>query len=84
MYVPFSPLCYRPNAQLCLQKLVQASFLSEINLGIAAALAAYAWTFNDGHAYSIVMRTGKGHGASMQNSSSSNVNDSCLAVMHLW
>ncbi len=53
-----------------------------MKLGIAVNLAAYTSTFNDGHPYSIVLGTGKGHVGSMQNSSSSDVNKSCLAVMH--
>lgn len=75
-----SALC---TAQLCLQNPVQAPLLSEMKLGIAAALASYVFAFNHGHSYPIVMGRRKGQGASLQNSSPSNVNKSCLAVMHI-
>ena len=60
----FSTLYCGIHVQLCLQKLVQACLLSEMKLGIAAALASHAFAFNDGHSYCIVMGTSKGQGAS--------------------
>lgn len=65
-----------------LQKLVQACLLSELNLGIATAHAAYVGAFSNEHSFSFVLGTGKGQGIPMQNPSSRDVNDSRLAVMH--